>query len=754
MSINHETMGQQKQQINTVARREQQLQNPVQEIHYIQMYEQRNRQKLTEQAEERRQNYLQEMAHVQDTAKLGKKSFKSNTAEKKLRNEKIDRAKNLTARATAHTLDIYEQLQQLKQSDEEKEEREKARAEELSKQLDEMKANQMWPGDDTKEEAALWLRLQSVEEHYPKENFFLTSELQKKDNFMRYLNWIEEYEALVKLYDSTCEDGKSKVYAKYEAHVTELKAYLGPVIEALRHRMEVYCEQNRVSMTGEILDEAQEGARLTDEDITGWLDKAHAYNVWKHHSEFTSCGPVSDEERIQFRNMREEAGRADVLQVRQPVQIMRLTREEAIATPSDLNEQVSRQNLQQLNDQLHDAGLTEVANIVQAYIAGTRYTVGYTEERERLKKAIAAVKAAKKQHANGAAAEILSNMQNYFDQMTNGTLEVPQGFEIDYTKEELKETGGDGAGSTRNAMLRGVMHWSDQKDTPLFSHEPVVNDLKQRLVSNCYMVAAVTGLVNLNPNLLKECIVDNGDGTVTVRLFDKIRLPKTSTNEPKSTKEAIGEELKDLEGLDEVEIFGEDTIKEYDVQIMPVYVKITKEIPRIAGMDALSAGALWMQMIEKACAYLGRDGRTGYQSLWYGEGGEFLQRLLGVEPVTDYKKDGARLTPEAKETLFQNICNARARNEIYNAGTGSEGADGLNSGHAYAVLGGKVENGKKYVLLRNPYSTHSMQQNEKGEKSTTGFALSINSDETYGQFYMEYDEFLNSFAKVTHTKVA
>ena len=85
--------------------------------------------------------------------------------------------------------------------------------------------------------------------------------------------------------------------------MTELKAYLGPVIEALRHRMEVYCEQNRVSMTGEILDEAQEGARLTDEDITGWLDKAHAYNVWKHHSEFTSCGPVSDEERIQFRNM-------------------------------------------------------------------------------------------------------------------------------------------------------------------------------------------------------------------------------------------------------------------------------------------------------------------------------------------------------------------------------------------------------------------------------------------------------------------
>lgn len=747
MSINHETMEQQKQPVKTVVRQDQQLQNPVQEIHYIQMNEQRNRQKFTEQAEERRQNYLQEMAHVQDTAKLGKKSFKSNTAEKKLRNERIDRAKNLTARATAYTLDLFGQINQI--NAEEKNRRE-TRNQAFTAKIEYIKEIQAWPGNDTEEEAALWFRLQSVEEHYPNENFFLPSEFRKKENFVRYLNWIEEYEDLVKLYDNN-----PAAYAKYKTHVEDLKAYLGPVIEALRHRMEVYCEQNRVSMrTGEILDEAQEGARLTDEDITGWLDKAHAYNVWKHHSEFTSCGPVSDEERIQFRNMREEVGRTDVLQARQPVQIMRLTREEAIATPSDLNEQVSRQNLQQLNDQLHDAGLTEVANIVQGYIAGTRYTVGYTEERERLKKAIAAVKAAKKQHANGATAEILSNMQNYFDQMTNGTLEVPEGLELDYTQKELEEIGRDGAGSTRNAMLRSVMHWSNQKDTPLFSHEPVVNDLKQRLVSNCYMVAAVTGLVNLNPNLLKECIKDNGDGTVTVRLFEKVRTKKTKTTEQDPTGGGIDEDLKDLKGAEDLEILDEnDMEEEYEYSMIPAYVKITKEIPRIAGMDALSAGALWMQMIEKACAYLGRDGRTGYQSLWYGEGGEFLQRLLGVAPVTDYQKAGAELTPEAAETLFQNICNARARNEIYNAGTGSEGADGLNSGHAYAVLGGKVENGKKYVLLRNPYSTHSMQQNEKGEKSTTGFALSINSDETYGQFYMEYDEFLKSFAKVTHTKV-
>ena len=192
-----------------------------------------------------------------------------------------------------------------------------------------------------------------------------------------------------------------------------------------------------------------------------------------------------------------------------------------------------------------------------------------------------------------------------------------------------------------------------------------------------------------------------------------------------------------------------------DAELVPVYVTIKKEIPRIAGADALSAGALWMQMIEKACAYVGRNGMKGYKSLWYGEGGEFLRRLLKIAPELDYSKG---ITSEEdieamKDTLFQNICTARERNVIYNAGSSQRSVDGLNSGHAYSVLGGKVENGKRYVLLRNPYSTHSLQYDENGNKSTTGWLLSAGSDETYGQFYMEFDEFINSFDKVTHTNL-
>ena len=109
-------------------------------------------------------------------------------------------------------------------------------------------------------------------------------------------------------------------------------------------------------------------------------------------------------------------------------------------------------------------------------------------------------------------------------------------------------------------------------------------------MSNCYMVAGTTGLVHVDPPQLKNCIRDNGDGTVTVRLFENQAVQRQNAAEQEP---AQGELEEDMGGF---EMVDEDEIERYELR--PVYVKVTKEIPRIAGMDALSAGALWMQMIE------------------------------------------------------------------------------------------------------------------------------------------------------------
>lgn len=185
-----------------------------------------------------------------------------------------------------------------------------------------------------------------------------------------------------------------------------------------------------------------------------------------------------------------------------------------------------------------------------------------------------------------------------------------------------------------------------------------------------------------------------------------------------------------------------------ETELAPVYVRVSKEIPRIAGADALSSGALWMQMIEKACAFVGRDKVKGYQSLWYGEGGAFLERLLGISPEP--------VDTEDEDTLFEEIRTGKERGYVYNAGTkGTAGKeDGLNGGHAYTVMGAKEIDGKKCILLRNPYSTFSLQYQENGEKTRTGDLINVSSDETYGQFYIEVSDFVRKFGQVTRTNIA
>ena len=245
--------------------------------------------------------------------------------------------------------------------------------------------------------------------------------------------------------------------------------------------------------------------------------------------------------------------------------------------------------------------------------------------------------------------------------------------------------------------------------------------------------------MNVNPYLLKSCLKDNGDGTVTVRLYRRVARNRPQEEPNPADIPADGEEL---EGFEVDDAFAVEHVLE------PVYVTVSKEIPRIGSADALSSGALWMQMIEKACAFLGRDGATGYRSLWYGEGGEFLERLLGVSPVNVAEED-------RNDELFENMLHARERNIVYNAGSKNnvDESDGLNAGHAYTVMGAERIAGERYVKLRNPYSTMSLQE-EEGNVTRTGRMFDTSSDETYGQFYMKFEDFIQKFEKITYTDLS
>lgn len=716
--------------------------------------------------------YREKTAEMKDTAELGGtsgKGKKSIDAEKK---EKIRRSKALTGKATAYTEEIHTQLAQVQQ-------------------------------ETTKNDPELQLRF--LEQYRFTPQMFVSSNI--RANFKEYVSLVNSYYKLQGLYEES-EDA---------AGMQRLEA-LAPIVEAFTHRLSVYCEQNRVFLSGEILADKQKASQLTQQEIDNWYGLVSEYEpetaelpaapeeqltaeemkqvCTQIHllREDAEADPNSDpawledlrlrEQRYQayyllaakkaeladggdtaeleqtIRELQEDVRRLELRKLRmelgmpqagQQTETVRRTREEAISTDSDKLSYQSRDRLAALNRSLQEAGGSpDTVALIGQYVQGTRYRVGYTRERENLQAARKAVEKALQQENNEQIREALLGVKSYFDTMTNGTLVVPEGAEIlDFRNKRPEETGTGQSGSTRNALIRKLTYWSDQKDTPLFAHEPTVNDLKQRLVSNCYMMASVAGLVEFSPEILKSCIVDEGD-SVVVRLYERrvVEKAKEQPEEETSVEEVTEGELQedqlekdlmeDIEMLDDFE----------ETELAPIYVRVSKEIPRIAGADALSSGALWMQMIEKACAFVGRNGVKGYQSLWYGEGGAFLERLLGIskEPVGT----------EDEDALFEEIRTAKERGYVYHAGSkGTAGKeDGLNGGHAYTVMGAKEIDGKKCILLRNPYSTFSLQYQENGEKTRTGDLINVSSDETYGQFYIEVSDFVRTFERVSRTNIA
>ncbi len=111
------------------------------------------------------------------------------------------------------------------------------------------------------------------------------------------------------------------------------------------------------------------------------------------------------------------------------------------------------------------------------------------------------------------------------------------------------------------------------KEQPLFSHDPILKDIEQGKIGDCYFLAALTSLVVRSPGKIKEIMRDNGDGTVTVRFYDH--------------KE-----------------------KNY------MYVKVDKTVPEATYASGLITArgarrALWVKLLEKAYVSV-RNRQTGF----------------------------------------------------------------------------------------------------------------------------------------------
>lgn len=140
------------------------------------------------------------------------------------------------------------------------------------------------------------------------------------------------------------------------------------------------------------------------------------------------------------------------------------------------------------------------------------------------------------------------------------------------------------------------------KDQPLFPHEPCLKDIAQGHIGDCYFIATMVSLAVRAPGKIKEIMKDNGDGTVTVRFYDR-------------------------------------SAKKY------LYVKVDKTIPKVQNekgqqRDFGAQAALWTKLLEKAYASVrhprkksltNRSSKWSYENATKGSCYKAFKDLTGME---------------------------------------------------------------------------------------------------------------------------
>lgn len=192
------------------------------------------------------------------------------------------------------------------------------------------------------------------------------------------------------------------------------------------------------------------------------------------------------------------------------------------------------------------------------------------------------------------------------------------------------------------------------------------DDVIQNELGDCYLMASLSALAASRPSALADAITDHGDGTFTVRFFEKQ---------------------------------GRGPLR-------PVEVRVDADLPtRADGSLPYGRGRdpdeLWPALVEKAYA----TWKGGYSEITMGGfASDALTALTGAP--ADFHNPIQELKSQELWTLMKQA-HGEGRAMVTGTGTleafGGDGARGYAAMHMYAIVALEDVDGEKRVTLRNPY---------------------------------------------------
>ncbi len=216
---------------------------------------------------------------------------------------------------------------------------------------------------------------------------------------------------------------------------------------------------------------------------------------------------------------------------------------------------------------------------------------------------------------------------------------------------------------------------------PVFAGQPSAEQVHQGAIGDCYLMGPLAAVAAQSPDLIRDSIRDNGDGTYSVRLYEE----------------------------------------QEDGTYQPFWVTVTADFPvhpesgqvLYGGTSPTNSDGLWVSLFEKAYA----EYHGGYENI--GDGGRIedaLSTLTGERPLS-------------RQYDWSAIREALARGASVCAGKYNTHGD-IPGRHAYAVTGVQEEQGRRYVILLNPWGD---------EAHESGYG---------GRFRLEEREFMRVFDEV------